>query len=153
MLNLFRARKTSGVEIVRDHGQLFKRMGDVVKSNQRALDSLGERHREVDICLSNRIEDVLRPIIGQSGIDHELWFQSADHHGDGIRHLEFKPSAFPISAVSELQGLLTDESACFGILCWAPTAEDEERENQQCVVIFASQLLLTPGLARAATDV
>ncbi|KGM51607.1 hypothetical protein N800_13490 [Lysobacter daejeonensis GH1-9] len=122
-------------------------MGNVIKSNQLALDALGDDHGDVDLRLVERIDEVLVPLIGPSGIDEESWFQSMDFYGDGIRHLEFRPSKFPLNAIPALQALLVSEHEPFGILCWAPRAEDGQPGDHEGLVIFSGKLLLTSGLA------
>ena len=150
MFNLFGVRRESKVEIVRDHKHLLERMGRFVRQHTPALDALGESQGDVDLALVDRIDNVLIPLIGPSGIDDENWFQSMDYYGDGIRHLEFKPGKFPLNAIMPLKSLLTGEHSIFGILCWAPEAPDGEAGEHEGLVIFNEALLLTPRLARAS---
>lgn len=147
MFNLFRARKTLAVEVARDHNDLLARMGSVIKANQPALDALGDNHGDIDLRLVERIDEVLVPLIGSSGIDGESWFQSMDFYGDGIRHLEFRPGKFPLNAIPALRALLVSEHEPFGILCWAPAAEEGLPGDHEGLVIFSHKLLLTSGLA------
>lgn len=126
-------------------------MSHVVEANQSALDALGSEYGNIDLRLADRIDEVLTPLIGPSGIDGEAWFQSMDFYGDGVRHLEFRPGKFPLNAIPALQALLASEHKRFGILCWAPSAEDVRTDSREGLVIFNGKLLITSGLARKAT--
>jgi hypothetical protein len=148
MFNLFAAKRSGAMEIVRGQRQLVDRMARIIKSHQFELDALGDEHPEVDLRLVGLIDSVLEPLLGPSGIDEHSWFQSLDWHGDGVRHLEFLPGKFPMAAIPALQGLLTNEYSRFCILCWAPIEDGEKDSNG--IAIFAQKLLVTSRLARLA---
>jgi hypothetical protein len=145
MFSLFQARRTSGIEIAKDHEDLLARMAQITEANQAALDALDKLHGDIDLRLIERIDDVLVPLIGASGFDEESWFQSMDFYGDGIRLLEFRPAKFPCNAIPALQALLVSEHKRFGMLCWTPL---DESGSKDAVVIFGDTLIFTPKLAR-----
>jgi hypothetical protein len=149
MFNLFAAKRSTSVEVVRGQPQLVKRMAHIVKSHQSDLDALGEEHPEIDLRLVRLIDQVLEPLIGPSGIDEHLWFQSLDWYGDGVRHLEFAPGRFPLSAIPGLQSLLKNEYSRFSILCWAPL-DPGKTEDSEGVVIFSYKVVVTSRLATLA---
>jgi hypothetical protein len=146
MFNIFRARRSKHVEIARSPDDLLKRMGKKVALRQGALDALGERHGDLDMDLVTRISEILTPLLGaDDSSEDSKWFQSMDWYGDGIRHLEFQPSAFPMSVIPELHKLLVGDYESFGILCWAPVV-DKGDAGSEGVVIFNDTLLVTRGL-------
>lgn len=147
MFNIFRARRTKRIEVARSADDLLARMGKRVSTRQSALDALGDKHCDIDIDLVDKISEVLTPILGADGSSKECrWFQSMDWYGDGIRHLEFLPNAFPMSCADQLQELLVGDFSNFGILCWAPVTEGDD-SNTEGVVIFNDTILVTRGLA------
>lgn len=78
------------------------------------FDAQGDAHGEIDLALSNAIEDILVPVVGpweQSGV----WFHSMDFWGDGIRSLIFRKGDFPFHLIPKLQALLVGDAAAFCI--------------------------------------
>ncbi|HFB0255757.1 TPA: hypothetical protein WND00_002099 [Neisseria gonorrhoeae] len=149
MFNIFQARRGSKVGIARGEKDLLAHMSKAVRSRQSALDALGDHHGDVDLRLVGNIERSLRPYVGSSDAEGALWFQSMDFYGNGIRHLEFQPGAFPTACIPVLGDLLVGEHASFGILCWAPEVNNDKGESEG-IVIFNDCLILTARLAAAS---
>jgi hypothetical protein len=147
VFNLFTSRKSASIEVVKPGRGLTKRMGDLIALRQDRLDELGDSHGDVDLRLVLLIKDVLEPLLGAEGCEDEPWFHLMDYYGNGVRHLEFKPGAFPMSVIPALQALLVGEHQPFSILCWAPLSGDPPPEQEQGLVIFSDKLLITAKLA------
>lgn len=152
MFSLFASRENSAVEIVKPGSGLIKRMGELIKVRQKRLDDLGDSHGDIDMRLVDRVIEVLDPLLGPERESAEdSWFHNMDYYGNGVRHLELKPSKFPMSVIPDLQSLLVGEHEPFTILCWAPLSEKAPAEHEQGLAIFSDKVLLTAKLAAANT--
>ena len=151
MFSLFASLKSSPVEIVKPGRGLIHRMGSLIEKRQQRLDDLGDSHGDIDMRLVDKVGTVLQPILGPEGCSqNELWFHNMDYYGNGVRHLEFRPGKFPMSAIPSLQALLVGEHEPFSILCWAPLDGNAPQEHEQGLVIFSDKILLTARLAAAS---
>jgi hypothetical protein len=154
VFSLFASRKNSPIEIVKPGKGLIKRMGELIELRQERLDDLGDSHGDVDMRLVDKVIAVLDPILGPEGCsDDDSWFHNMDYYGNGVRHLEFKPGKFPMSAIPHLQALLAGEHESFSILCWAPLEGVTPPGHEQGVVIFSDKILLAAKLAASSTVV
>jgi hypothetical protein len=147
VFNLFTSCNPAAIEVVKPGRGLTERMGDLIALRQDCLDELGDSHGDVDLRLVLLIKDVLEPLLGAEGCEDEPWFHLMDYYGNGVRHLEFKPGAFPMSVIPALQALLVGEHAPFSILCWAPLSGDSPPDHEQGLAIFSDRLLITAKLA------
>lgn len=147
MFNLFASKRSTKIQIAKSGEQLLSLMKRAVQSRQAMLDAHGDEHSDIDLRLVMKINQVLEPLIGRSEGQGAVWFQSMDFYGDGVRHLEFHLGRFPLSAIADLQALLSGEHSPFGILCWTPMEPDVPPEQEQGIAIFSDVIVVTAKMA------
>lgn len=110
------------------------------------FDAQGDAHGEIDLALTEAIEDVLVPVVG-AWEQSDVWYHNMDFYGDGIRSLLFRSGDFPFQEIPKLQALLTGDAAAFCItvqICNRLLGEDIETVGAlaitRCSVVITESL-------------
>ena len=151
MFSLFRSRRDETTTVVAGEAA-FTRQFERMQAGRAVFDAQGEAHGDIDLRLTGRIEELLRPLLGKwegSG----TWFHQMDYYGDGVRALSFRRDVFPRSSLPALQALLTGEHEAFAIVCIvaddimaSPPLPPGMRANDY-LALFSGRMLVTRALA------
>lgn len=148
MFSLFRSRRDSTTTVVSGMDP-FLREFERMKANRSVFDAQGDEHGDIDMRLTSRIEEHLRPLLGKwEGSTN--WFHQMDYYGDGVRALTFRRDIFPRHSVPSLQAMLAGEHSAFTILCIVTDdlMDDTPKTSaaRDFLALFNTRMLVTKGL-------
>ena len=151
MFSLFRSRRDETTEVVAGEHDFFRRF-ERLTADRSIFEAQGASHGEIDLRLTERIENLLVPLLGRWE-QSSKWFHQMDYYGDGVRSLTFQRASFPRDQLTSLQALLVGEHQPFAILCIVTesllpaTPEPPEAPEAQYLALFSRKVLVTKGLA------
>jgi hypothetical protein len=154
VFSLFRSRRTGETEVVSNEREFFRRYERRLPPRS-IFDKQGEAHAELDLELTRKLEDLLRPKLG-AWEQSDRWFHQMDFYGDGVRSLIFRRNLFPSAEIPAMRALLVGVHADFTILCCATDellASEEQRRTieDDYLAIWQHGLLVTRQLANLLT--
>ena len=149
MFSLFRSRRDRTTTVVSGMDPFFREF-ERMKADRSVFDAQGDDHGDIDMRLTSRIEEHLRPLLGKWE-GSTIWFHQMDYYGDGVRALTFRRDIFPRHSVPSLQAMLAGEHSAFTILCIV--VDDMMADPSQAgathdfLALFNGRMLVTKGLA------
>lgn len=152
MFSLFQSRRSGETEVVATEHDFFRRYERLLPSRS-IFEQQGDEHWKIDLDLTGRLEDLLRPKLG-AWEQSDRWFHQMDFYGDGVRSLIFRRDLFPRADVPAMRALLTGHHAQFTILCCVtdallPSEEERGKLEDDYLAIWQSGFLVTRRLADA----
>ena len=149
MFSLFRSRRDRTTTVVSGMDAFFREF-ERMKVNRSVFDAQADAHGDIDMRLTSRIEEHLRPLLGKWE-GSTMWFHQMDYYGDGVRALTFRRDIFPRQAVPSMQARLAGEHSPFTILCIVTDdlKDDSPKTSSACdfLALFNARMLVTKGLA------
>ena len=150
MFSLFRSRRTGETEVAENERDFFRRYESLLPS-RAVFEAQGEAHGQIDLDLTRKLEDLLRPKLG-AWEQSNRWFHQMDFYGDGVRSLIFRRDLFPRAEIPVMRAMLVGDHADFTILCCATDdllASEERRRtmNDDYLAIWKHGFLATRQLA------
>ncbi len=150
MFSLFRSQRTGETEIVANEREFFRRYEKSLPS-RAVFEAQGEAHGQIDLDLTGKLEDLLRPKLGPWE-QSDRWFHQMDFYGDGVRSLIFRRDLFPRAEIPAMRAMLVGDHADFTILCCVTDellASEERRRTMKddYLAIWKDGFLATRQLA------
>jgi len=144
MFSLFRSRRDRTTTVVSGKESFFREL-ERMKADRSVFQAQGSEHGDIDMRLTSRIEEHLRPLLGKWE-GSTVWFHQMDYYGDGVRSLVFRRDIFPRHSLPTLQAMLAGEHRDFTILC-SVTDDMTSHAKRDFLALFNARMLVTKGLA------
>jgi hypothetical protein len=149
MFSLFRSRRDRTTTVVSGMDRFFREF-ERMKASRSVFNAQGDAHGDIDMRLTSRIEEHLRPLFGKWE-GSTTWFHQMDYYGDGVRALTLRRDIFPRQTVPSLQAMLAGEHSAFTILCIVTDdmMDDSPKTSaaRDFLALFSARMLITEGLA------
>jgi hypothetical protein len=149
MFSLFRSRRDRTTTVVSGMESFFREF-ERMKADRSVFNAQGAEHGDIDMRLTSRIEEHLRPLLGKWE-GSTTWFHQMDYYGDGVRALMFRRDIFPRHSLPSLQAMLAGDHSAFTILCIVTddmTADSlETSASRDYLALFNGRTLVTKRLA------
>jgi hypothetical protein len=114
MLQLFASGERPRIDVVASDKAFWARF---TRDCEMFADSPNGSSERVDLRLFEKIEAVVRPVLGAWERGNPAWWHNVDWNGDGVRSLAFNLQVFPRSFIASFHKLLVVEHANLCVLC------------------------------------
>jgi hypothetical protein len=147
MLQLFALGRRPRINVVASDDAFWERFKRDCPSSEVFVNSSGEASERVDLRLVEKIEALVRPVLGPWERGNPAWWHNIDWNDDGVRSLSFNIQSFQRSFIASFHNLLVGEHANFCVLCQFYRGPLDDGEKLGALAIYHDHILVARAVA------